>query len=316
VPTKTLIHNIELQPGKGGQLARTSGAAAQLVKKEDEYAVVRLPSGKLCRIPINCMATIGRVRDVHDQKATLDKKVVAPTPLTTPEPEAVLVTETPPITLIDDALLTPPTEEISASPGQEVNLSVTAKNTGTSIWTEADGYGLGWLLSYELFRNMPDYSRFKLDPGEIVPPNTTKTWNITGLLAPREPGTYTTVWQMVRGNKKFGDQGIINVIVAPIKVARQHTPGIPVLVVSPSSGRVRSNFRVSITGSTPQQEVTFHGEQYSPTSGWQIWHKNVKTDREGKASLTISWRYKGDYNVWAVDETTKAETKSVRVAVY
>jgi len=314
VPAGTLIHNIELQPGKGGQLARTAGAVAQLVGKEDEYAVVRLPSGKLRRIPINCMATIGQVRSARDQKVKLDKRGAEPTPQAAPEPEAVIITKTPTITLVDDASLTPAAKEITVSPGQEINFPVTTKNTGTSIWTEADKYGLGWLFSYELFRNMPDSLRFKLDRGEIIPPGAAKTWNITGLAAPEEPGTYTTVWQMVREDKRFGNKGIVNVITKPVTV--KYPAVTPTVAVSPPSGSPGTTFIISITGSTPEQEVVFHGEEYSPASGWQLWHKSVKTDNQGKASLAFKWRYRGNYSVWAVDEATRAETKSVRVAVH
>ncbi|MBR6728708.1 MAG: 50S ribosomal protein L2, partial [Clostridia bacterium] len=60
IPVGTLIHNIELMPGKGGQLVRSAGGAAQLMAKEDKYAQVRLPSGEVRYIRLNCMATIGQ----------------------------------------------------------------------------------------------------------------------------------------------------------------------------------------------------------------------------------------------------------------
>ncbi len=61
LPLGTVIHNIELQPGRGGQLARSAGTAAQLVAKEGQYAQVRLPSGEVRLINVRCMATIGQV---------------------------------------------------------------------------------------------------------------------------------------------------------------------------------------------------------------------------------------------------------------
>jgi large subunit ribosomal protein L2 len=61
IPVGTLIHNIEMQLGKGGQIARSAGTAAQLVAKEGEYAQVRLPSGEVRLIPQKCLATIGEV---------------------------------------------------------------------------------------------------------------------------------------------------------------------------------------------------------------------------------------------------------------
>jgi large subunit ribosomal protein L2 len=61
LPLGTVIHNIELQPGRGGQLARSAGTAAQLVAKEGQYAQVRLPSGEVRLINVRCMATVGQV---------------------------------------------------------------------------------------------------------------------------------------------------------------------------------------------------------------------------------------------------------------
>lgn len=61
IPLGTLIHNIELVPGKGGQIARSAGTAAQLLAKEGKYAQVRLPSGEVRYISMECMATIGQI---------------------------------------------------------------------------------------------------------------------------------------------------------------------------------------------------------------------------------------------------------------
>ncbi len=61
IPVGTMIHNIELKPGKGGQLARSAGNGAQLMAKEDKYAQVRLPSGEVRKVLIQCRATIGEV---------------------------------------------------------------------------------------------------------------------------------------------------------------------------------------------------------------------------------------------------------------
>lgn len=73
IPSGTLIHNIELQPGKGGQLVRSAGVAAQLMGVEDKYATVRMPSGELRRILSNCLATIGQVGNVEHQNIKLGK---------------------------------------------------------------------------------------------------------------------------------------------------------------------------------------------------------------------------------------------------
>ena len=61
IPVGTLIHNVEMLPGQGARLARAAGGAAQLMSKEDKYAQVRLPSGEVRMIPMNCKATIGQV---------------------------------------------------------------------------------------------------------------------------------------------------------------------------------------------------------------------------------------------------------------
>jgi large subunit ribosomal protein L2 len=67
IPTGSLIHNIELQPGRGGQLVRTAGSSAQLVAKEEDYAQVRLPSGEVRMINVNAMATIGVIGNEQHQ---------------------------------------------------------------------------------------------------------------------------------------------------------------------------------------------------------------------------------------------------------
>jgi large subunit ribosomal protein L2 len=61
IPLGTMIHNIEMSPGRGGQMVRSAGAAAQVMAKEGAYATVRLPSGEMRRVLIECMATIGQV---------------------------------------------------------------------------------------------------------------------------------------------------------------------------------------------------------------------------------------------------------------
>ncbi|HJD22617.1 MAG TPA: 50S ribosomal protein L2, partial [Firmicutes bacterium] len=61
IPTGTFIHNVELYPGKGAQLARSAGVMAQLMGKESNMALVRLPSGEMRYVPLNCMATVGQV---------------------------------------------------------------------------------------------------------------------------------------------------------------------------------------------------------------------------------------------------------------
>ena len=73
IPSGTLIHNIEMERGKGGQLVRSAGAAAQLMVKEGEYALVRLPSNEVRRIRTYCLATIGQVGNIDHQSINLGK---------------------------------------------------------------------------------------------------------------------------------------------------------------------------------------------------------------------------------------------------
>ena len=73
IPSGTEIHNIELYRGRGGQLVRSAGASAQLMAKEGEYALVRLPSGEMRRIRADCQATIGQIGNVDHQNISLGK---------------------------------------------------------------------------------------------------------------------------------------------------------------------------------------------------------------------------------------------------
>ncbi len=73
IPLGTVIHNIEMKPGKGGQLARTAGAGAQLVAKEGDYAHVKLPSGEVRLLPVQCRATIGQLSNIEHENVSLGK---------------------------------------------------------------------------------------------------------------------------------------------------------------------------------------------------------------------------------------------------
>ncbi len=73
IPVGTMIHNLELQPGKGGQLCRSAGAAAQLMAKEGRYAQVRLPSGEVRMLAMNCKATIGQVGNLEHENVSIGK---------------------------------------------------------------------------------------------------------------------------------------------------------------------------------------------------------------------------------------------------
>jgi large subunit ribosomal protein L2 len=73
IPAGTMIHNLELRLGKGGQLVRSAGGAAQLLSKEGDYAQVRLPSGEVRRIHVDCMASIGQIGNVEHENISIGK---------------------------------------------------------------------------------------------------------------------------------------------------------------------------------------------------------------------------------------------------
>ncbi len=73
LPTGTQVHNIEITPGRGGQMVRSAGVSAQLMAKEGEYALLRLPSGEMRRVRMECIATIGQVGNVEHSLIKLGK---------------------------------------------------------------------------------------------------------------------------------------------------------------------------------------------------------------------------------------------------
>lgn len=73
IPAGTVVHNIELKPGKGGQMARSAGAQAQLVSKEGGIALLKLPSGEVRKVLLECMATVGQVGNVEHENVSLGK---------------------------------------------------------------------------------------------------------------------------------------------------------------------------------------------------------------------------------------------------
>jgi len=73
IPLGTLIHNVELRPGKGGQIARSAGSAVQLVAKEGQYASVKLPSSEIRKIFIECYATVGQVGNLDHENVSIGK---------------------------------------------------------------------------------------------------------------------------------------------------------------------------------------------------------------------------------------------------
>jgi large subunit ribosomal protein L2 len=73
IPAGTVVHNVELKPGKGGQMARSAGASVQLVSKEGGYALLKLPSAEIRRVELECMATVGQVGNLDHENVSLGK---------------------------------------------------------------------------------------------------------------------------------------------------------------------------------------------------------------------------------------------------
>jgi large subunit ribosomal protein L2 len=73
IPTGTLVHNVELKPGKGGQIARSAGSSVQLVAKEGDYASVKMPSSEIRKINVECFATIGTVGNIDHENVSIGK---------------------------------------------------------------------------------------------------------------------------------------------------------------------------------------------------------------------------------------------------
>src|ERR671927_102536 len=73
IPTGTTVHNVELQPGRGGQMGRSAGAAIQLVAKEGDRATLRLPSGEMRMVSTDCRATVGSIGNAEHQNVTIGK---------------------------------------------------------------------------------------------------------------------------------------------------------------------------------------------------------------------------------------------------
>ena len=73
IPVGTFVHNIEMKPGHGGQLARSAGTAAQLAAKEGDHGHIRLPSGEVRLVPLKCRATIGQLGNIEHENLTIGK---------------------------------------------------------------------------------------------------------------------------------------------------------------------------------------------------------------------------------------------------
>lgn len=73
IPVGTIVHNVELRPGAGGKIVRSAGASAQLMAKEGKYATLRMPSGEMRMVLINCRATIGQVGNVDQENINIGK---------------------------------------------------------------------------------------------------------------------------------------------------------------------------------------------------------------------------------------------------
>jgi large subunit ribosomal protein L2 len=73
MPLGTVVHNVEMKPGKGGQLVRSAGSGAQLMAKDGRHAILRLPSGEMRMVPVVCRATVGQVGNIEHENLSVGK---------------------------------------------------------------------------------------------------------------------------------------------------------------------------------------------------------------------------------------------------
>ena len=73
IPQGTMVHNVELKPGRGGQMARSAGAAVQVVAKEGDYVSVKMPSGEIRKVHMDCLATVGQVGNLDHENVSIGK---------------------------------------------------------------------------------------------------------------------------------------------------------------------------------------------------------------------------------------------------
>src|SRR5258707_7407079 len=78
IPPGTMVHNLELYPGRGGQVVRSAGGSAQLLSKEGDLALVKLPSSEVRKLSIECIATVGQVRNLEHEYETYRKAARTP----------------------------------------------------------------------------------------------------------------------------------------------------------------------------------------------------------------------------------------------
>ena len=93
IPTGTLVHNVELKPGQGAKMARSAGSGIQLVAKDAGFAVLRLPSGEMRRVPLTCRATVGQVGNVDHQN--INRRQGRPEPLAGQAPDGARLGDEP-----------------------------------------------------------------------------------------------------------------------------------------------------------------------------------------------------------------------------
>lgn len=198
IPSGILIHNIEVQPGKGGHLVRAAGSAAQVVGEKDDICIINLPSGRIIQISLDCHATIGRIGHISKNKLKPLKMQEAVAPIVQQDNGAKQEQ--------DNAELACDTLEISTAPGKQISFTLKAKNTGGSTWTAQHEYRLGWLKGYEDF-TFEKRLKLDMDRRENISPKITKTWEIVNIAVPQQKGSYVMLWQMCRDDFRwFGNK--------------------------------------------------------------------------------------------------------------
>lgn len=210
IPVGVMVHNVEIKPGEGGQLIRTAGSVAIITKKDSQICTLRLPSGRIHRIPLECRATVGRVSHVNRNKIKrLMPEVVKPLIVDNKNGDIwfdtgqlqknIAVSHAHQAYMTDDAQITAEPVALEVYTGEELRLRITATNTGKTNWTAQAGYSLGMLKGYEHFV-FKRKVKLDLDRRENITPGMNKSWEIGGLIAPEEEGKFELVWQMYKGD--------------------------------------------------------------------------------------------------------------------
>jgi len=182
--------------------------------------------------------------------------------------------------------------DVTVGPGQPFNISLEMKNTGTSVWREKLQYYLGWRSGLEPFPNSDYLERLALGSSDNITPEASKGWRINGIVAPRSPGTYVIVWQMVReGVYWFGDTACIKVTVSE----QSKPPSMPYSISGPAYGYPGTSYSYSTSAIDPDGDEVKYAFDWGDGTTSETGYVNSDTS----ASASHSWSEAGIYYIRA-----------------